>query len=140
MLLGAMPPGSARFLRAVGYAEAVAPDRPLRLAYADPPHPGKARLYRDHPDYGGEVNHAELIDRLAAYDGWALSASAEALPAVLVPWRPGPRHHLRPDLGRVDQPPGPVCLCCRGLPVAYAGEMGELTHAGNPGSDARSYV
>jgi len=72
-----------RFLRAVGYAEAVAPGRPLRLAYADPPYPGKARLYRDHPDYGGEVDHAALIQRLAAYDGWALSTSAQALPAVL---------------------------------------------------------
>jgi hypothetical protein len=47
-------------LRAVGYAEAVAAGRPLRLAYADPPYPGKARLYQDHPDYGGEVDHAEL--------------------------------------------------------------------------------
>jgi hypothetical protein len=80
-----------RFLRAVGYAESVAPDRSLRLAYADPPYPGKARLYRDHPDYGGEVDHAELIDRLADYDGWALSTSAEALPAVLALRPPGVR-------------------------------------------------
>jgi hypothetical protein len=72
-----------RFLRAVGYAESVAPGRRLRLAYADPPYPGKARLYRDHPDYGGEVDLAALIGRLAAYDGWALSTSAAALPAVL---------------------------------------------------------
>ena len=69
-------------MRTVGYAEQVC-GRPLRLAYADPPYPGKARLYRDHPDYGGEVNHADLVERLAAYDGWALSTSAEALPAVL---------------------------------------------------------
>jgi hypothetical protein len=74
-----------RFLRAVGRAETAAhgQGRPLRLAYADPPYPGKARLYRDHPDYGGEVDHAALIARLAGYDGWALSTSAEALPAVL---------------------------------------------------------
>jgi hypothetical protein len=71
-----------RFLRAVGYAEQVS-GRPLRLAYADPPYLGKAALYRDHPDYGGEVDHAALIERLAAYDGWALSTSAQALPAVL---------------------------------------------------------
>jgi hypothetical protein len=71
-----------RFLRAVGHAEQVR-GRPLRLAYADPPYPGKARLYRDHPDYVGEVDHAELIGSLAAYDGWALSTSVEALPAVL---------------------------------------------------------
>jgi len=46
-------PAQHRFLRAVGYAEAVPPGRPLRLAYADPPYPGKAWLYRDHPDYRG---------------------------------------------------------------------------------------
>jgi len=55
-----------------------------RLAYADPPYPGKAWLYRGHPDYAGEVDHAELIARLMAmYDGWALSTSAESLPYVL---------------------------------------------------------
>ncbi len=57
--------------------------RPLRLAYADPPYPGKAELYRGHPDYAGEVDHAQLLTELAAgYDGWALSTSAEALPWV----------------------------------------------------------
>ena len=78
-----------RFLRAVGYADSVAPGRPLRLAYADPPYPGKARLYRDHPDYAGEVDHAALLARLAGYDGWALSTSAEALPAMLALCPPG---------------------------------------------------
>ena len=72
-----------RFLRAAGRAEAAGYDRRLRLAYADPPYPGNAGLYRAHPDYGGEVDHASLIERLAAYDGWALSTSAEALPSVL---------------------------------------------------------
>jgi hypothetical protein len=47
----------------------MAPGRPLRLAYADPPDRGNVGLYRDHPHYGGEVDHAELIERLAAYDG-----------------------------------------------------------------------
>ena len=72
-----------RFTRTVGRAQAVDPGRTLRLAYADPPYPGKAHLYRGHPDYGGEVDHAELIRRLSTYDGWALSTSAAALPAVL---------------------------------------------------------
>ena len=53
------------------------------MAYADPPYPGKAYLYRGHPDYAGEVDHGGLIGRLAGYDGWALSTSAAALPAVL---------------------------------------------------------
>jgi hypothetical protein len=64
---------------------------PLRLAYADPPYPGKAWLYRGHPDYAGEVDHAALIRRLGMYDGWALSTSAAALPAVLALCPPGVR-------------------------------------------------
>lgn len=56
---------------------------PRRIAYADPPYPGKASLYRDHPDYAGEVDHRELIRQLCRYDGWALSTSAAALPMVL---------------------------------------------------------
>jgi hypothetical protein len=72
-----------RFTSTVGRAP-VADGRPLRLAYADPPYPGKAWMYRAHPDYAGEVDHAALIRRLGLdYDGWALSTSAAALPAVL---------------------------------------------------------
>jgi hypothetical protein len=34
-------------------------------------------LYKDHPDYAGEVDHATLIDRLQSeYQGWVLHASA----------------------------------------------------------------
>ena len=54
-----------------------------RFAYADPPYPGKAFYYRGHPDYRGEVDHGALLARLAGYDGWALSTSAQALPQVL---------------------------------------------------------
>jgi len=84
-----------RFGRAVQLATAA--DRPLRLAYADPPYPGLSRrYYRDHPDYAGEVDHAELVSRLQAYDGWALSTSEEAVPLVMSllagvdGWRLGP--------------------------------------------------
>jgi len=56
----------------------------LRLAYADPPYPGLARRhYETHPDYAGEVDHHELLERLQLYDGWALSTSATALPFVV---------------------------------------------------------
>lgn len=56
----------------------------MRLAVADPPYPGRAHLYADHPDYAGEVDHVELIYRLNAdYDGWALSTSAAALVDIL---------------------------------------------------------
>jgi hypothetical protein len=68
-----------------------AADRPLaeeddvRLAYADPPYPGQAHQYRDHPDYAGEVDHAALIEQLCGDypDGWALSTNAVSLQYVL---------------------------------------------------------
>jgi hypothetical protein len=58
----------------------------MRFAYADPPYPGTAaRYYRDQPNYGGEVDHAELVAslRTSRYEGWALSTSAAALREVL---------------------------------------------------------
>jgi hypothetical protein len=48
-----------------------------------------SHIYRDHPDFGGEVDHAELVERLERdYDGWALSTSERALGEVLplCPW------------------------------------------------------
>lgn len=81
-----------RFLTTVGQASRRA-GVPLRLAYADPPYPGlSAKYYGDHPDFAGEVDHGQLIASLAAeYDGWALSTSAESLPAVLALCPPGVR-------------------------------------------------
>ena len=66
---------------------------PRRLAYADPPYPGRARrYYGDHPDYAGEVDHAELVASLSAdYDAWALSTAADALQDVLAVCPPGVR-------------------------------------------------
>ena len=57
----------------------------MRVAYADPPYPGQSKKhYGDHPDYAGEVNHAQLIHDLNAdYDGWLLHTSSVALPLVL---------------------------------------------------------
>lgn len=55
----------------------------MRLAYADPPYPGRAHLYEDHPDYAGEVDHVALIERLREFDGWALSTNAESLHWIL---------------------------------------------------------
>lgn len=56
----------------------------MRFAYADPPYVGQAkRLYGKHKDFAGEVDHQELIRRLAGYDGWALSLSVKSLPEVL---------------------------------------------------------
>ena len=56
----------------------------MRLAYADPPYPGCAALYKDHPDYAGEVDHSALIRTLQDdYDGWILHTSSVALRDVL---------------------------------------------------------
>ena len=66
----------AAYRAGVRRAELAATAAPLRLAYADPP-------YRGQPGYAGEVDLEELLTRLASFDGWALSTSAEALPAVL---------------------------------------------------------
>ena len=42
----------------------------MRIAYADPPYPGCAHLYEGHPDYAGEVDHADLCRRLETeFDG-----------------------------------------------------------------------
>jgi hypothetical protein len=55
----------------------------MRIAYADPPYPGLAHLYRDHPDYAGEVDHAALIDRLEAdFDGWVLHTHSPGIATV----------------------------------------------------------
>ena len=57
----------------------------IKVAYADPPYPNRARLYRRHRDYGGEVDICALVARLVHEfpDGWALSTSSEALGSVL---------------------------------------------------------
>jgi hypothetical protein len=57
----------------------------MKIGYADPPYPGRAqRTYGRHPDYAGEVDHAELVARLeAGYDAWVLHTAASTLQDVL---------------------------------------------------------
>lgn len=57
----------------------------LRAAIADPPYIGQsAKHYADHPDYAGEVDHADLVQRLVRdYDAWALCLHSPALHVVL---------------------------------------------------------
>jgi hypothetical protein len=58
----------------------------MRLAYADPPYPGCAHHYRDQPDYAGEVDHVQLVDRLQQFDGWVMHTNATpATIALLAP-------------------------------------------------------
>jgi hypothetical protein len=72
-----------RFARGRGLRPAA--KEAVRVAYADPPYPNRARLYRRHRDFGGEVDICRLVARLVTDfpDGWALSTSAEALGSVL---------------------------------------------------------
>ena len=80
-----------RFTTSVGVSSLRAAE-PLRLAYADPPYPGRAaRYYSTHPDYAGEVDHVALLEQLAGYDGWALSTAADCLQMVLASCPPGVR-------------------------------------------------
>lgn len=62
----------------------------MRIGYADPPYVGCAKLYKDHKDFAGEVDHAALIAHLEQnYDGWVLHAAATPLSLrVLAPLVP----------------------------------------------------
>jgi hypothetical protein len=52
----------------------------VRVAYADPPYPGCAHLYKDHPDYAGEVDHEQMAVTLSTeYHGFILHTSSVAL-------------------------------------------------------------
>lgn len=87
----------------------------MRFAYADPPYPGQAkRLYGDHADYAGEVDHEDLVARLMDEfpDGWALSTSASALELVL-PLCPRPTWSKKNKGRRLDGTGVRVLAWCR---------------------------
>lgn len=87
----------------------------MRLGYADPPYPGCAHLYRNHQDYAGEVDHADLVARLdSEYDGWVLHTSSVALPQI-APLVVG-------TSARVCSWVKPFAAFKRNVPVAYAWE------------------
>ena len=86
----------------------------MRIAYADPPYPGCAKLYRDQPDYAGEVDHSALVERLETeFDGYVLHTSSVALPLVLP--------LLRTPF-RIMSWVKPFAAFKRNVPVAYAWE------------------
>lgn len=87
----------------------------MKVAYADPPYPGQSKKhYGDHPDYAGEVDHAELIERMERdYDGWLLHTSSVALRDVLP---------LCPESIRVMAWTKPFAAFKRNVSVAYAWE------------------
>ena len=88
-----------------------------RLGYADPPYIGCAHLYKDHPDFAGEVDHAALIERLESeFDGWVLHASATSTSmAVLAPL-------VEKTAARWCGWMKPFAAFKRNIPVAYAWE------------------
>lgn len=112
---------------------------PLRLAYADPPYPGLAGYYEGHKDFGGEVDHRELVARLSAEypDGWALSTSVDALVAVL---------HLCPPTVRVaswfrGERPTPHYVPLHAWePVIYSGGRAYLSPVDDRRVDALVHV
>lgn len=53
------------------------------FAYADPPYIGQAKRHYSHDPRCAEVDHTQLVVRLAAYDGWALSCSSPSLEEIL---------------------------------------------------------
>ena len=89
----------------------------MRIAYADPPYPGCADLYKDHPDYAGEVDHRALVERLQSeFDGWVLHTHVPGL-------RMMEREHILPEDGiRICQWTKPFAAFKRNVPVAYAHE------------------
>lgn len=118
-----------------------------RFAYADPPYPGCAAIYKDHPDFAGEVDHVELVARLYGEypDGWALSTSAAALKYVLSlcppPEQPAAFRICMWSRSVVPRPPQRVMWCWEPLivhtPHWRQSRRGEfvrdtLTNAGQP--------
>lgn len=86
----------------------------MKIAYADPPYPGCAHLYKDHPDYAGEVDHEALIVRLEnEFDGWLLHTNSPAIP-LLAP--------LVPEGARWMSWVKGFAAFKRNVPVAYAWE------------------
>lgn len=86
----------------------------MNLGYADPPYPGCANLYKDHPDFAGEVDHAALMQQLEQdFDGWVLHTSSVALSSIAP---------LLPKAARIMPWVKPFAAFKRNVPVAYAWE------------------
>jgi hypothetical protein len=91
----------------------------MRIGYADPPYPGQAKVhYSEHPDYAGEVDHRELLERLDRdYDGWLLHTSSTSLASIL-----HMAEELRVGPYRIMVWAKPFCAFKRNVSVAYAWE------------------
>jgi len=85
----------------------------MKIAYADPPYPGCAHLYKNEESFAGEVDHKALIEHLQTYDGWLLHTSSQALRDVLP---------LTPADSRVMAWLKPFAAFKKNVSVAYAWE------------------
>lgn len=86
----------------------------MRIGYADPPYPGCAHKYRDHPDFAGEVDHAAPITQLERdFDGWVLHTNTPSI---------GLLASLVPATARWMAWVKPFAAFKRNVPVAYAWE------------------
>jgi len=112
----------------------------VRIAYADPPYIGQAkRHYGKEATYAGEVDHSQLLDSLAAYDGWALSCSSPSL-RILLP--------LAPSDARVAAWVKPFASFKPGVNPAYAwepviwrgGRQGKARTGGRTAPTVRDWV
>ena len=87
---------------------------PVIIGYADPPYPGCAHMYKDHPDYAGEVDHEALISQLEHdFDGWVLHTNSVSIP-LLAPIIPQTARYMAWVKG--------FAAFKRNVPVAYAWE------------------
>jgi hypothetical protein len=99
----------------------------MKIAYADPPYPGCAEYYRDHPDYDGEVDHRALVSRLEnEFDGWVLHTHVAGL-------RMMERDRILPSDGiRICQWVKPFAAFKSNVSVAYAYEPVVIKAARKP--------
>lgn len=99
----------------------------MRIAYADPPYPGCADLYKDHEDYAGEVDHRALVARLQTeFDGWVLHTHVAGL-------RMMEREGILPETDiRICQWVKPFAAFKRNVSVAYAYEPVVIKAARKP--------
>ena len=91
----------------------------MRVGYADPPYPGYAYLYKNHKDYGGEVDHVKLIKQLAEYDGWVLHTASVSLANVI---NCATQAGVTADDYRIFSWVKPFAAFKPNVPVAYAWE------------------
>jgi len=88
---------------------------PLKIAYADPPYPNCAHLYKGQPEYVGEIDHEKLAKKLLTeYDGFILHTSSTALRFIL-PMFPDPEIRIMSWVK-------PFATFKRNVSVAYAWE------------------